>query len=86
MLKFHDNFRSEQDDILNKLKSKFNNLINPVFDRMKQVLLDLNLRGIKLYHSVGNHEEIALDNLSLKWYLEQLKFADINTVNKAFAA
>jgi len=82
----HDNFRSEQEDILDQLKHKFNNVINPIFDNMKQILLNLNLRNIKLYHSVGNHEEIESDDLNLEWYLKNLKFVDVNTIHNAFAA
>lgn len=82
----HDNFRLEQDDILDQLKHKFNNVINPIFDHMKQILLNLNLRNIKLYHSVGNHEEIESDDLNLEWYLKNLKFVDVNTIHNAFVA
>ena len=82
----HDNFRLEQDDILNQLKRKFNNIVNPIFSHMKQILLDLNLQNIKLYHSVGNHEEIESDDLNLEWYLKNLKFVDVNRIHTAFAA
>lgn len=82
----HDNFRSEQDDILDQLRHKFNDVVSPIFENMKYVLLDLNSQNIKLYHSVGNHEEIELDDLSLKWYLEHLQFVDVNRIHTAFAA
>ena len=86
LLVSHDNFRLEQDDILGQLRHKFNDVVNPIFENMKYVLLDLNSQNIKLYHSVGNHEEIELNDLNLKWYLEHLQFVDVNRIHTAFAA
>lgn len=84
LIKGHVNFRNEEKAIAQKLLVKLHTVVRNIFDYMKRRIKDLSLRGITLYHSVGNREEIKEEDLCLNWYLKNLKFADMNAINKAF--